>query len=81
MPPPHQVTTCPTLCCGRTSILALDVFVPSDKEPLRINRAIVKWAKGSDFGIDLEAPNPQSHERLVKTLSMLITERHRQARS
>ena len=30
--------------------LALQIFVPGDPEPLLIDRATVKWVKGSDFG-------------------------------
>ena len=32
--------------------LALPMFAPGDPEPLLIDRAIVQWVKGSEFGVD-----------------------------
>lgn len=36
--------------------LALQIFVPGDPEPLLIDRATVKWVKGSEFGVDFDTP-------------------------
>ncbi len=35
-------------------VLALQIFVPGDPEPLLIDRATVKWVKGSEFGVDFD---------------------------
>jgi hypothetical protein len=39
--------------------LALQIFVPGDPEPLLIDRATVKWVKGSEFGMDFDTPQPR----------------------
>jgi hypothetical protein len=36
--------------------LSLQIFVPGDPEPLLIDHAIVKWVKGSEFGVDFDTP-------------------------
>jgi hypothetical protein len=36
--------------------LALQIFVPGDPVPLLIDRATVKWIKGSEFGVDFDTP-------------------------
>jgi hypothetical protein len=53
-------------------ILALQIFVPGDPVPLLINRAIVKWVKGSEFGVDFDTPPPEIAERITKVISTLV---------
>ena len=53
--------------------LALHLFVPGDPEPLLIDRAIVKWVKGSEFGVDFDTPEPRVAERITTIISTLIT--------
>jgi PilZ domain len=55
---------------------ALQVFVPGDPDPLLINRAIVKWVKGSEFGVDIDTSEPKIGERIASVMSMLVTELH-----
>ncbi|TKB54651.1 MAG: response regulator [Nitrospira sp.] len=62
---------------GNTSVvvgmaLALQMFVPGDPEPLLIDRATVKWVKGSEFGVDFDTPQPQVTERITTIISMLV---------
>ena len=52
--------------------LALEIFVPWDPEPLWIDRAIVKWVKGSEFGMDFDTLLPNVAERLTKIISMMV---------
>ncbi len=52
--------------------LALQMFVPGDPEPLLIDRATVKWVKGSEFGVDFDAPQPQVAKRIATIISMLF---------
>jgi hypothetical protein len=52
--------------------LALQIFVPGDPVPLLIHRAIVKWVKGSEFGVDFDAPPPEIAERITKVISTLV---------
>ena len=48
--------------------LALHMFVPGDSEPLPINRAIVKWVTGSEFGVDFDMPQPKIAERITEII-------------
>lgn len=52
--------------------LALQIFVPGDPEPLLIDRAIVKWVKGSEFGVDFDTPQPTVAERITQIISTLV---------
>ena len=39
---------------------------------LRNSRAIVKWVKGSEFGVEFDAPQPKVAERIIMTISTLV---------
>ena len=52
--------------------LALQIFVPGDPEPLLIDRAIVKWVKGSEFGVDFDTPQPTVAKRITTVISTLV---------
>ena len=57
-------------------VLVLEIFVPGDPELLLIDRATVKWAKGSKFGVDFDAPQPKVAERITKLISTLVETQH-----
>jgi hypothetical protein len=46
--------------------------VPWEPEPLWIDRAIVKWVKGSEFGMDFDSLLPNVAERLTNIVSMMV---------
>jgi hypothetical protein len=52
--------------------LALHMFVPGDPDPLLIDRAIVVWVKGSEFGVDFDTPEPKVAERITTVISTLV---------
>ncbi len=52
--------------------LSLQIFVPGDPEPLLIDRATVKWVKGSEFGVDFDTPEPKVAERITTVISTLV---------
>ena len=52
--------------------LALQMFVPEDPEPVLIDRAIVKWVKRSEFGVDFDTPQPKVAERVTAIIAMLV---------
>ena len=52
--------------------LALQMFVPGDPEPVLIDRAIVKWVKRSEFGVDFDTPQPKVAERVTAIIAMLV---------
>ena len=56
--------------------LSLQIFVPGDPEPLLIDRAIVKWVKGSEFGVDFDTPQPTVAERITTVISRLVKRQH-----
>ena len=61
-------------------VLALQVFVPGDPEPLLIDRAIVKWVKKSEFGVDFDTPPPKVGERITTVISTLVKMQHSASR-
>ena len=61
--------------------LALQIFVPGDPEPLLIDRATVKWVKGSEFGVDFDAHEPKVAERITKVISTLVKTQHGSSRN
>jgi hypothetical protein len=60
--------------------LALQIFVPGDPVPLLIDRATVKWVKGSDFGVDFDTPQPKVAERITQVISALVKTQHGSSR-
>jgi PilZ domain len=60
--------------------LALQIFVPGDPEPLLIDRATVKWVKGSEFGVDFDTPPPKVAERITTVISTLVKTQHSSSR-
>jgi hypothetical protein len=52
--------------------LGLQIFVPGDPVPLLIDRATVKWVKGSEFGVDFDTSEPKVAERITKVISTLV---------
>ena len=53
-------------------VLVLQMFVPGDPKPLLIDRATVRWVKGSDFGVDFDTPEPDVAERITTVISKLV---------
>jgi hypothetical protein len=61
--------------------LALQIFVPGDPVPLLIDRATVKWVKGSEFGADFDTPQPEVAERITQVISTLVKTQHGSSRT
>ncbi len=47
-------------------------FVPGDPEVVLIDQATVKWAKGSEFGVDFEKLPPNVATRITRIIATLI---------
>jgi hypothetical protein len=58
------------------AVIALQIFVPGDPEPLLIDRATVKWVKESDFGVDFDTSQSEVTERIAKIISTLVKTQH-----
>lgn len=52
--------------------LTLHILVPGNQEPLLIARAIVKWVKGSEFGVDFGTPPPKEASQIAVIISRLV---------
>jgi PilZ domain len=61
--------------------LALQIFVPGDPEPLLIDRAIVKWVKESEFGVDFDTPQPTVAERITQVITTLVKTQYGSSRN
>ena len=62
--------------------LALQIFVPGDPVPLLIDRATVKWVKGSEFGVDFDTPLPKKvAEQITQVISTLVKTQHGSSRN
>lgn len=55
--------------------LRLRIFVPEDPEPLLIDRAIVKWVKDMEFGVELTLES-QAAERITKLVAEKAKKQH-----
>ena len=60
--------------------LALQMFVPGDPEPLLIDRAIVQWVKGAEFGVNFDPPQSKVAERITQVISALFKTQHGSSR-
>jgi hypothetical protein len=58
------------------TVLALQMFVPGDPEPLLIDRAVVQWVKGVEFGVDFNKLQPKVTERITQIISALVKTQH-----
>jgi hypothetical protein len=56
--------------------LSLQIFVPGDQESLMIDRAIVKWVKKGEFGIDFGTPEPKVVEQIARVISALVKKQY-----
>ena len=61
--------------------LSLQIFVPGDPVPLLIDRAIVKWVKGSEFGVDFNTLQPKAVEHITTVISTLVKTDHDSSRN
>lgn len=60
--------------------LAMKVFAPGDPVALLIDRVFVKWAKGSEFGVDFNTLLPKAVEQITTVISTLIKTDHDSSR-
>jgi PilZ domain len=58
------------------AVLTLQIFIPGDPEPLLIDRATVKWVKGSDFGVDFDTSQSEITDRIAKIIATLVNTQH-----
>lgn len=56
-------------------VLALDITVPAEPEPLQVERAAVQWVRGLEFGVELTPP-PEVAERLTQLIAEMVEKQH-----
>jgi hypothetical protein len=53
-------------------LLVLRVFPRGEPEPLRIDRATVRWVKGLEFGVVLDSPSRKVLDRIERIVAGLV---------
>ncbi|MFO0706386.1 MAG: PilZ domain-containing protein [Nitrospira sp.] len=56
-------------------VLALEIRLPTGDEPLLIDRAVVQWVKGLEFGVELK-PQRDVAERIIKLIADKVVTQH-----
>jgi hypothetical protein len=51
--------------------LQLHLFVPGDPEPVLVDRAVVIWVKGMEFGVELTL-QPEVAQRFTKLITEMV---------
>lgn len=53
--------------------LSMRLFPSGDKEPLFIERAVVRWQRGSELGVEIISMTPEAHVRLTELMASALT--------
>lgn len=56
--------------------LVLRVFLPAEPKPLRIDRVIVQWVKGLEFGVKFENLPHQAMTRIEQIIAAFVQKQH-----
>lgn len=52
--------------------VSMRLFPPDKKEPLYIERAVVRWQTASDLGVEIITMAPEAHVRLTTILNLTL---------
>lgn len=53
--------------------VSMRLFLPDDKEPLSVERAVVRWQRGSELGLEIITLTPEAHARLIGLMTSVLT--------
>lgn len=53
--------------------LFMRLFPSGDKEPLSVERAVVRWQRGSELGMEIISMTPEAHVRLIGLMTSVLT--------
>ncbi len=53
--------------------VSLRLFPPDDREPLSVERAVVRWQRGSELGVEIMTLTPEAHVRLIGLMTSALT--------
>lgn len=54
---------------ARDAVVAVRVLLPEDDQPVEIERAVVRWAQGTEFGLEFQSISPDAARRIAEFLS------------
>lgn len=57
--------------------LRLRFSLPGEAEPFMFERAVVRWVRGLEFGLELGPLPPNRAERFSKVIDVLVEKHHR----
>ncbi len=55
--------------------LSLRMFPPDDREPLSVERAVVRWQRGSELGLEIMTMTPEARARLNGIMTSVLKHR------
>ena len=55
--------------------VSMRLFLPDDKEPLSVERAVVRWQRGSELGLEIITLTPEARARLIGLMTSALTHR------
>lgn len=55
--------------------VSMRLFPPDDKEPLSVARAVVRWQRGSELGVEIMTLTPEAHVRLIGLMTFVLKHR------
>lgn len=55
--------------------VSMRLFPSDDKEPLSVERAVVRWQRGSELGVEIMTMTPEAHARLIGLMTSVLTPR------
>ena len=54
------------------TVVALCVFLPDEQVPMTIERAIVRWSRGQEFGLETLYLRPEQQDRFRRFVTGLV---------
>ena len=55
--------------------VSMRLFPPDGKEPLSVERAVVRWQRESEFGVEIMTLTPEAHARLIGLMTSVLKHR------
>ena len=52
--------------------VSIRLFLPDDKEPLSVERAVVRWQRESELGVEIITLTPEAHARLIGLMTSVL---------
>lgn len=55
--------------------VSMRLFPQDDKEPLHVERAVVRWQRGSELGVEIISMTPDARVRLIGLMTSVLKHR------